>query len=161
MSDSFEEAQEKARTKIQSPPSSVDQPFPTLGDQKALGESRQPRLNTIVLFFVAGLLALWALWTYRPNSNVSYEPEPAAVFIPQQAQAPVATPEAPVKKGFQLQGIIVWSGESYAMIGEEILSTGDKIGDYSIKGITSNSVVIEDAEGKRQVLRLPHEELPL
>jgi hypothetical protein len=123
-----------------------------------------------VLALTAALIFGGAVWLWQtlnghrwatPGSASPVSPEEMAVHPVSSissAADPAAKPARPAStemaQEFNVTGIVVGSGDPYAMINGSIVALGETIGSATLTGISEGMVTLRLADGKETVVRV-------
>ncbi len=106
---------------------------------------------------LAGLLGISFLAQGQEEKGYSFSPDKRDPFSPLISRGGyILIPKEIDIAGLNLKGIIYSDGGSVAVINNEILKAGDKIGEYRIARIEEKLVVLEKG-GKEFTLKLEEE----
>jgi len=96
----------------------------------------------IILFFIIFLGPIFLI--YSQNQQSGFESSPRDPLLPLIAKnGSILIPSDTDISGLNLKGIIYSEGNSIAIINDEVLSEGDKIGNYFVLKIDERNVLLK------------------
>jgi hypothetical protein len=107
-----------------------------------------------VKFWAVLMLIIGIGWAFSPDPSTPV----AARSTPEPDSAPTRIPsKAATANGLRLQGIFASvPGQGSAIINGKTVFAGDKVGDYTVRTVESQMVILDAADGTKTVLRLPN-----
>lgn len=150
-----------APQKLQEPPQAHPWPLtvvsapPARQPKAAAPKSFTPLVTVLAVMALGGWLASAAWFASHPRT--SRLPASAAVVPAASKPAPLLmfAPVVTSPAALTLTGVVVGSGEPYAVIDGRIVGLGEPVGDGMVEQITPQHVTLRLPDGQEQILKVP------
>lgn len=99
------------------------------------------------------LLTVWMICLVSVNAMAETMRDPTQLPV---VFAPIASSDEVASTGPVLQSIILSDESRAAIINGQRINIGDEYGQAILVALTENSATLQSADGKQQVLKMPH-----
>ncbi len=159
------DALKRARETQRNDPPSGAPPLPPV-ESRARGGAGWILVVAAILFLAAaGLILGPALFGHKAPQTVTAktpgipapppaEAAPATNILPPPAKNTNPPTAAPVEQLPKLQGVIFNAANPLAIVDGHTVSVGDRVGDFQVKQILKNSVIIQQPDGSQKTLTI-------